>query len=921
MATPPFQDFNEEKHETYSNQTSSKQKTTTPLSTAQADLRPQCLSDKTEDTDYAFPFSYSLPGPPGVWDDCPLGWPDSWSDALKTYTTTIADLTYPAAIFWNDEFVIFHNYAWSVAGGIGIQGQSYRNNLNTNVCSGLDAVIHGGKPMRIDSKFLLAGFDAERDYIVLISPLFDVATAVDGSANGALAQLLPKPAIQTAQPDHEQKRCRTVVSRSTHGDEKGGHGSPNANKFKDSVDNVPLNEHPFFRRFAEMIPSGLAILDHKAQAVFVNQHFYELTTHQGEDKSFKSWPQSIHPDDYERVMSAYHDAFSSQTQLRIEFRALGQHHPWRLLLLTPLGDENLKHVSLREYGGFICSVVDITSEKSAELAERKAAKEARERKEQQERFIDMISHEIRNPLSAVLHCSENIEDAIQNPEKVDVSSIREAVSLINLCIQHQKNIVDDVLAFSKLDASMLSLVPKPSQPQRTLANSLKMFQPEFRKQGIEFGYTIDSSYKKFNIEWVMADLSRISQILINLVSNAIKFTARAKGRKKIDVCIGVTNERPTSWPPKVVFFNSDDLAYRMDGTNGSEWGNGEPLYVMVAVQDTGIGISEEGQKRLFERFRQATPKTEEIYGGSGLGLNISRKLCHLHGGEIGVKAKMGIGSTFSFFFKVRRTDHLADRNDRLEESNIDHDLLKTQVEDLGNTSPNEMQPELMVPASLEKPPVQQTELSSPFEENSSDDLYQNTAGIASNIEEGDRDLYAASEGSKAIHDSSTEDIRLHSEDLMSLNRTEEHKRASHSQKHIRAHVLLVEDNIINQRVVLKKLENKGFKVTTANNGQEAVEELKKAPKPSSGDKGGFDVVLMDQEMPVMDGNAATRALREMERNGELDHIPIIGVTANVRGVQQDEMMESGMDVVISKPYRIEELVMKIEDVVENLRMV
>ena len=121
------------------------------------------------------------------------------------------------------------------------------------------------------------------------------------------------------------------------------------------------------------------------------------------------------------------------------------------------------------------------------------------------------------------------------------------------------------------------------------------------------------------------------------------------------VSVGASRERPTSYPPNVVFFNSDDLAYRMDATNTSEWGNGETAFIMVSVKDTGIGISEEGQKRLFERFRQATPKTGEVYGGSGLGLNISRKLCHLHGGEIGVASQEGSGSTFGFFFKVKRT--------------------------------------------------------------------------------------------------------------------------------------------------------------------------------------------------------------------------------------------------------------------------
>lgn len=97
-------------------------------------------------------------------------------------------------------------------------------------------------------------------------------------------------------------------------------------------------------------------------------------------------------------------------------------------------------------------------------------------------------------------------------------------------------------------------------------------------------------------------MKRISQVLINLVSNAIKFTVKAKGEKHIDISVSASLERPSSYPPKVVFFKSDEQALRSDATNSEEWGHGDAIYVMVSVKDTGIGITEEGQQRLFERF-------------------------------------------------------------------------------------------------------------------------------------------------------------------------------------------------------------------------------------------------------------------------------------------------------------------------------
>ncbi|KAK4900436.1 hypothetical protein LTR49_027473, partial [Elasticomyces elasticus] len=514
-----------------------------------------------------------LPGGEAVWKDSKPGHPQKWSNELQSYALTLSSFPYPAAVYWGEELILLHNEAWTEAGGKAEQGQPQRGTLTADGFWALSSALHGGQQKKIASRELLRTNDEEQHekFTVLISPLYVEHSRKTGAA-GLLAQMLPKR-------EHRGGRKGPGASDSSFETAKG---KVNISELGTGIDNISLDEHPFFHRFAEMLPSGLAILDHKAQCVFVNQHFYQLTTHKGDEQNFMSWLQSIHKDDYKRVMDAYQEAFESQEQLRIEFRTTGNDSPWRLLLLMPLGDENLQHVSLRDYGGFICSLVDISSEKSVEMLERKAAREAKERKEQQERFIDMISHEIRNPLSAVLHCSEDISEAISDTDHVDIPAIKEAVDTINLCLQHQRNIVDDVLSYSKLDASMLSLVPRPSHLLEELAKTLKMFQPEFRKQKLNFDLKVDLLYSEYKVDWVMADMARVGQILVNLISNAIKFTARSSGKKAITVMVGASYGRPTSYPPNVVFFSSDDMTYKMDTTRGTEWGNGEELFVLLA---------------------------------------------------------------------------------------------------------------------------------------------------------------------------------------------------------------------------------------------------------------------------------------------------------------------------------------------------
>ncbi|KAJ5762470.1 uncharacterized protein N7511_005852 [Penicillium nucicola] len=628
------------------------------------------------------------------------------------------------------------------------------------------------------------------------------------------------------------------------------------------------------QQLADILPNGVAILNYRYELISINRRFRRLVPCASANFS-ECWLKSVHSDDYERVTAEFQEGASSKQPLRIEYHSHNPESMWCVMTLEPLNKEDVKCFGRRGDTLFICTIADITPEKKAELMQRQAAREAQDRKKQQERFIDIISHEIRNPLSAILHCTEDIQEAIYNTKREDISlpTITEAVETISLCITHQKKIVNDVLTFSKLDASMLSLNPHKVQPKRHLTTPLSMFRPELRKQRIKFEYEVDVSYGNCGIDWVMADLDRMGQVLINILSNAIKFTARSGNERLLRVSMGASIERPSSYPPNIVFFDSGEAGLRKDATNTSEWGGGESVYIMVAVKDSGIGISDQAQKRLFERFNQATPRTESIYGGSGLGLNVCRQLCHLHGGEIGVSSREARGSTFGFFFKARRTPHAPDEGHDTSNA-FALDQLSSDIQMLGNemNGVNESTDEPDIPENPPVANVAEVEVGAPDDKRTS-----HTQRIAREVSDGQLNRE---------HDKSP--VSLDLENGGSGER-----------------VLLVEDNFINRRIISRKLGARGFAITEACNGQQALEMSRNT---------SFDCILMDQQMPIMDGNAATKAIREIEEETG-GHVPVLGVTANAREAQQEEMMSAGMDDIIHKPYGTQELVQKIKHLV------
>jgi PAS domain-containing protein len=308
-------------------------------------------------------------------DDSDIGSEKDWPDALRSLAPCIFTLSYPAAIFWGDKLAMIYNEAWETTSHSALkQGKPPNGVFKKDTLDALRDYFHDRIPRPVVASEFPGHHAASTEKAsVVCSPIHD-----DAKVAGVLVQIFSKTHSNNK---HAKEKASKEEDRQKGSGDKDTDGSANH-------DETALDRQPFFQKFAEMLPTGLAILNHKADPLFVNHQFHNLTAHRGPDQSFRMWPETIHPDDYERVMDEYHKAFESQTVLETEFRAFGEDQ-WRLFLMRPLGKNNLQQFDLRQLGGYICALIDVSDMKNAEIAQTRVAKEARERKQQQERFIDM----------------------------------------------------------------------------------------------------------------------------------------------------------------------------------------------------------------------------------------------------------------------------------------------------------------------------------------------------------------------------------------------------------------------------------------------------------------------------------------------------------------------------------------------------
>ncbi|EXJ87447.1 hypothetical protein A1O3_04407 [Capronia epimyces CBS 606.96] len=611
-----------------------------------------------------------------------------------------------------------------------------------------------------------------------------------------------------------------------------------------------------FTRMGELAPVGIFIGDVDGKISFVNDAWYNITTYPRGIEVDEEWIKYVDEEDQPKVRNMWTTMLEKKCAVSMEFRfktpwrdKLGNTGPtWVLTSASPERDEDGR---LKRIFG---SMTDISAQKFAEILQTRRMEEAVQLKRQQERYIDTTSHEMRNPLSAILQCADSItaslvemreEDHLSKTQQEALDLCIDSAQTITLCAQHQKRIVDDVLTLSKLDSAMMAVAPVDTQPITVMRKVLKMFEAELKTADIRMEVNIEPSFRTMSIDWVRLDPHRLSQVLINLMTNAIKFTTMRESRV-IRMHVAASGDKPSSEDKWRLTYIPSRTTKEKDVTAGAEWGLGEPVYIHFAVQDTGQGLTDLEKKQLFQRFSQASPRTHVTYGGSGLGLFISRELVELQGGEIGVASESGKGSIFAFYVKARRS--------------------VGEPEDAQAAAGSRV-------LNGSKPP-----------------------GATRSISQNFVPLPSPSSGSFDVAPVTK----------VTLPKT--------------IHILVVEDNLINQKVLATQLRKVGCVVHVANHGGEAIEQIchSRFHRDHIDDGIEIDVVLMDLEMPVMDGQTCARQLRDMQSSGELiRHIPVIAVTANARAEQIEMTLKSGIDDVVSKPFRILELIPKVQDVMDR----